>query len=139
MKNGKTEGCSIQNRCIINIRQHHPGGTRRVRHGRAEGAFRPVLDGAGSLQRGDGEHRQRAWHKDFFHAERRAAGGDGRYKGADARRIGLPRQEVPHRESEAESRVQGDALRQRAIIRLTNHRVQGDALRQRAIIRLTNH
>ena len=67
-------------------------------------AFRPVLDGAGSLQRGDGEHRQRAWHKDFFHAERRAAGGDGRYKGADARRIGLPRQEVPHRESEAESR-----------------------------------
>ena len=47
-------------------------------------AFRPVLNGAGSLQRGDGEHRQRAGHKHFLHAERRAAGGDGRYKGADA-------------------------------------------------------
>ena len=84
-------------------------------------AFCPVLNGAGSVQRGDGEHRQRAGHKHFLHAERRAAGGDGRYKGADAGRIGLPRQEFPHSESEAESRVQGDALRQRAIIRLTNH------------------
>ena len=101
--------------------QHHPCGTRRVRHGRTKGAFRAFLDGAGSLQRSDGEYRQRAGHKYLLHAERRAAGGDGRYKGADAGRIGLPRQEVPHRESEAESRVQGDALRQRAIIRLTNH------------------
>ena len=42
--------------------------------------------------------------------------GDGRYKGADAGRIGLPRQEVPHRESEAESRVQGHALRQTTVI-----------------------
>ena len=56
------------------------------------------------------------WDKHLLHAERRAAGGDGRYKGADAGRVGLPRQEVPYRESKAESRVQGDALRQTAII-----------------------
>ena len=96
--------------------KHHPGGTRRVRHGRAKGAFRPVLDGAGSLQRGDGEYRQRAGYKHFLYAERRATGGYGRYKGADAGCVRLPCQEVPNRESEAESRVQGDALRQTAII-----------------------
>ena len=96
--------------------KHHPGGTRSVRHGRAKGAFRPVLDGAGSVQRGDGEYRQRAGYKHFLYAERRATGGDGRYKGADAGCVRLPCQEVPNRESEAESRVQGDALRQTAII-----------------------
>ena len=96
--------------------KHHPGGTRRVRHGRAKGAFRPVLDGAGSVQRGDGEYRQRAGYKHFLYAERWATGGDGRYKGADAGCVRLPCQEVPNRESEAESRVQGDALCQTAII-----------------------
>ena len=78
-----------------------------------------VLSGAAKVQgvqRGDVEYRQRAGHKHLLYAERRAAGGDGRYKGADAGRIGLPRQEVPHRESEAESRVQGHALRQTTVI-----------------------
>ena len=47
----------------------------------AKGAVRPVLYGAGSVQRSYGEYRKRAGYKHFLYAERRATGGYGRYKG----------------------------------------------------------
>lgn len=72
---------------------------------RAKGAFRPVLYGAGSVQRSYGEYRKRAGYKHFLCPKCRAAGGYGRDKGIAARNVRLPRQEVPNRESEAESRL----------------------------------
>lgn len=73
--------------------------------GRAKGAIRAVLYGAGSVQRSNGEYRQRTGYKHFLCTECRAAGDYGRDKGLAARNVRLPRQEVPNRESKAESRL----------------------------------
>ena len=47
-------------------------------------------------------------------------------RGIAARNVRLPRQEVPNRESEAESRVQGDALRQTTITILSTVKISID-------------
>ena len=80
-------------------------------------------EGAGSVQRSYGEYRKRAGYKHFLCPKCRAAGGYGRDKGIAARNVRLPRQEVPNRESEAESRVQGDALRQTTITILSTVKI----------------
>lgn len=116
--NGSTYWCPRSNMRVTSFRWNLPFTTVT-----GKGAFRSLVIGTGSGQRSDGEHRCWAGDEYFFCAIRRAAGRNGYYKGLDAGRITIPRQEIQNGKSTPESKLSGDALRQTTVIYLSTIKI----------------